>query len=225
MRNKNNFQSSSPYSMHVIAIARMLEWFAEARKLRFGCAVRDSMITFDDSISQRFALGFPRTHQNKGKNKPFLGIQSTERFWMEPMQWHKAYVIKNKRILYLVTKSLASEDERNENLPCFAVGITVNDADKLLLFFRHSNETYIEGKEMWFNENNEAKVNLRESLFSIPLTLLEADSPLPLYVGEEVEYDNMTLQEKAVQKSNTAEDNLNNTERLDNSLKPTPPMP
>lgn len=189
---------TSPYAMHVLALGRLLEWLRQAHQLRMDGTVKDSVLTLDDALSQRFAFGFPKRTVHGPKPQPFLGIQRTERAWMHPMQWRGAYVKPNDRRLYLATATLASEDARNPTIPSFAIGITVNDVEKLKLFFRERTQPKLEGREMWLEDNLTTHINLRQALFSIPMTMLDERTPLPLesatanWVGE-------TLQDKAVQ--------------------------
>jgi hypothetical protein len=189
---------ASPYAMHVLALGRMLEWLRQAHQLRIHGTVRESVLTLDDALSQRFAFGFPKRAVQGPKPQPFLGIQRTERAWMHPMQWKGAYVKPNDRRLYLVTATLASEDARNPTIPSFAVGITVNDPEKLNLLFRERAQPKLDGREMWLEDNDTTHINLRQALFSIPLTLLDERSPIPLESAT-VQWEGATLQDRAIQ--------------------------
>jgi hypothetical protein len=170
---------SSPYQTHAIALGRLLEWLRQGHTMKMGGAVRENILTLDDSLSQRFALGFPRKTEDVIKPQPFLAIQKTERAWMHPMIWKGAYVRPNDRRLYLLTSAIPSEDEHKPTLPSFALSITVNDADKLQLLFRERSQPKLEGRSMWIDEGQQVHVNLKQTMFSIPLVLLDERTPLP----------------------------------------------
>ena len=175
---------ASPFSTHVIAIGRLMEWLRQGHQVKMDGTVNNRILTLDDSMSQRFAFGFPKRVDNGPKPQPFLGIQRTERAWMHPMQWKGAYVKANDRRLYFVTAAIASNDDRHPDLPSFAIGITVNDPEKLTLLFRERGQPRIEGREMWIDEGVKTRVNFRSTLFSMPLVLLDSKTPIPLDTAE-----------------------------------------
>lgn len=204
-------QITSPYDMQIISIGRLMEWLRQAHRLKMDGSVKDRVITLDDSLSQRFAIGYPRKTELKTKPQPFLGIQRTERAWMHPMQWSGAYVKKGDRRIYLLTKELLSDDARNPTIPSFAIGITVNDPAKLNLLFLERETPKLEGREMWIDEGGGNHVNLKNALFSLPLTLLDARTPLPFQVNQ-AEYVT-TLQDKLVQHLQNEPKNEQNRKR------------
>lgn len=193
----SQFQIHSPYDMQIIAIGRLMEWLRQAHRLKMDGSVRDKVITLDDSLSQRFAIGFPKKTELKAKPQPFLGIQRTERAWMHPMQWSGAYVKQNDRRIYLITKEIISSDARNPTMPSFAIGITVNDPSKLNLLFLERQTPRLEGREMWIDEGGGNHINLKKALFSVPLTLLDSRAPLPFETNQTHHIE--TLQDRMVQ--------------------------
>lgn len=171
---------SSPFSTQVVAIGRLMEWLRHGHQVRMDGSVNNKILTLDDSLSQRFAIGFPKRVENIAKPFPFIGIQRTERAWMHPMQWKGAYVKEGDRRLYFVTATTPSNDIRHPDIPSFAIAVTVNDSEKLSLLFRDKGARKLEGREMWIDENLSTRINLRSTLFSMPLTFLDSRTPIPL---------------------------------------------
>jgi hypothetical protein len=185
----------SSFSTQVIAIGRLFEWLRQSHQIKMDGTVKNKILTLDDSLSQRFAFGFPKKTLSAAKPQPFLGIQRTERIWMHPMQWHHAYVKRNDRKLYLVTSHAVSDDSQFPDIPSFCIAISVNDPDKLSLLFNQKTNQKILGREMWIDDSFVTHVNTNASLFSLPLTMLESNSPIPLDTNDPV--DVISLQDEA----------------------------
>lgn len=170
----------TPYLTHVLAIARLMEWLRTAHQQHIQGEVNEAHhLTLGPTLSQRFALGFPRKTDD-GRPQPFLAVQKTERGWVQPMLWKAAFADSDNLLLHLTTESVASDDIQQPTIPAFSLAVSVSDPQKINLLFNESETPTLEGRELWLDESGNSHVNFRRPLFKIPLRRLQPGEPCPL---------------------------------------------
>ena len=191
-------QKTYTFTTQYLALANFLNWLSDIHNLKADGTVRNEILTLDDTISQRFAIGFPRKTVDNKKPTPFIAVSKREAVWFNNLKWKHAYFREGDRRLYFVSSAIQRDDDRYPDIPSITIAVTTNDIEKLRLLFKEKPQVRIEGRNMWIDEENEIRVDLTDVEFSIPLSKLDSDSLIPSdEIDPEAEPD-LSLQKEAL---------------------------
>ena len=163
------------YFGHLVGVGGFLRFLSKYDRVALGFSVRDNVVTLDDDLAKRFLLGFPKKRGDGFQPSPFVGIPHDERAWFAKTVWKKAVVRKEDRRIYLISEYILGDGETYPDIPQFALAITTDTEEKASLMTKRGS---LSGRSFWFDEKGKIGVNMRDTLFEIPVYSLPQGEPV-----------------------------------------------